>query len=686
MKLQHLLLVAPLVGTLAACSSDSDYDFAASEADRTAQIVASSPPQALFSPDPSAPVLPFPNSLFFNGTIDGTLNIPVADTADQTLSNPSVALNQSDGFSTTSPISTAVSEALDPASLRIGDTIRIFEVTTQAGIAVTGITSELSDPALMIAREIDSQLLLIPTVPLKPKTDYLVLLTRGITDVDGMPLQPSLVYSVLKGDVVLTNPALEGLRQATGSHLMAASGAGIDPGTVALSWVFKTQSIRDVLQATKDQSAPGVLVLGDSTATTAAIGAQGKADIYVGALAVPYYLTAVGDDMDPVPALNGFWKNASDLVVGAIGGSGAPEYAPVATTTETIPVIMSVPNAASATGGNMPANGWPVTVFQHGITGNRSQALALADAMADAGRVVIAIDMPMHGLTDVSIPFHANNTPFAERERTFDIDIAVNPLAEGEVAVEGAALFGPDGKIDSSGTYFINLQNLANSRDNLRQAVADLFVLTASIGSAQIEGMQLDASNMTFVGHSLGGIVGGTMLSFEPSYQAATLAMPGGGIGQLLANSESFGPRIDNGLAAVGIAKGSADYNRFLLAAQTLVDSGDPINHAATLAASGNTPIHMIEVIGDTVIPNFVGTAPLSGTDPLARLLGLTQVSASTTGGALVKFTAGDHGSILSPAASLPATIEMQTQTATFAATAGTQLPITNTDLIQAVE
>jgi pimeloyl-ACP methyl ester carboxylesterase len=688
MKLHHLLVVAPLVGTLAACSSDSDYDFAGTEAARAAQVLATTPPQALFNPDPAAPVLPFPNSLFFTGTTDGTLNIPVAASADQSLSNPSVALNQVDGFSTTSPITTAVSEALDPASLRIGETIRIFEVNTIGGVGVESVNAELSNPLLMAAQEINGQLVLVPTVPLKPNTNYFVVLTNGITDMDGMPLQPSLVYGLLKGSVELDNPSLEGLRQATQSHLFSAQVAGIDPATISLSWVFKTQSIREVLQAAKDQSATSALVLGNSGANTATpgIGGMGKADIYVGALPVPYYQTAVGEDMNPVPALNGFWKNASNSVVGAVGGSGAPEYAPVATTTETIPVLMSVPNADSATGGNMPANGWPVTVFQHGITRNRTDMLAIADAMADAGRVVIGIDIPMHGLTDPTNPFHSANTPFGERERTFNIDVAVNPLAEGETAEEGAATSGPDGKIDDSGTHFYNLLNLANSRDNLRQAVADLFVLSASLSSAQVAGVQLDASNLTYVGHSLGGIIGGTMLSYAPEYQAATLAMPGGGIAQLLANSQSFGPAINGGLAAAGIETGSAEYNQFLIAAQTLVDSGDPINHASTLAAAGNTNVHMIEVIGDAVIPNAVATAPLSGTDPLARMMGLTQAGASTSGSALVKFSAGDHGSILNPAASLAATVEMQTQMATFAATAGTVLPITDASVIQAVE
>lgn len=686
MKFNPLFITAPLVLALAACSSDSNYDFEASKDAVDAQIIANSSPQALFSPDPAAPVLPFPTNLFFQGSTDGTLNIPLGAGDDTSLANPVVALNQVDGFSTVAPIVTPVSEPLNAASLRVGDTIRVYEVSTQAGLAVTAIQNEVDNPQLLVAREIGSQLVLIPTVPLKPKTDYLVVLTNGITDVDDNPLQASLVYGLLKGDTAMTNPSLEGLRQATATHLAAVQAfSGISPENIALSWTFRTQSIREVLQAVKDNTVSSPLVLGPAGATTAAVpGLQGKADIFLGTLDVPYYLTAVSDENSAVDAINGFWTNQSGQVVGAIGDSGAPDYLPQATATETIPVIMTVPNASSAGQGSMPAGGWPVTIFQHGITGNRTQMLALADAMADAGRVLIAIDMPLHGLTDTASPFHADNTPFAERERTFNIDLAVNAPADGEAVDPNAPTSGPDQKTDSSGTHFINLMNLANSRDNNRQAVADLLVLSASLASAQ--GVQLNTSNLTFVGHSLGGIVGTVLLSYDSSFQAATLAMPGAGIAQLLANSETFGPVINAGLAGVGIVAGSADYNSFLTAAQTLVDSSDPINHATTLAANGSTRLHMIEVIGDAVIPNSVATAPLAGTEPLARLLGLTQVDATTTVNALVKFTEGSHGSILSPEASVNATVEMQRQTAGFAVAQGAQLTITNSDVIMPVQ
>ena len=457
---------------------------------------------------------------------------------------------------------------------------------------------------------------------------------------------------------------------------------GIDTSTVVLSWVFTTQSIRDTLQATKDVSIASTLILAPTGLNTndASDALQGKADVYIGAITLPYYQTAVDEDNDAEVAVNSFWNTASGNVPGS-STDGVIDFTPVATSNVTVPVIMTVPNANSAAGATMPATGWPVSIFQHGITRNRTDMLAIADAMADAGRAVIAIDMPLHGLTDSTNPLHAANNPLVEIERTFDIDLLVQNDATG------ASIPGVDGIIDSSGAHFYNLGNLANARDNLRQAVADLFVLSASLASASIDGVTLDASNLNFVGHSLGAIVGSTMLSFENTFQSATLAMPGGGIAQLLANSATLGPVINAALAANGLETGSTEYLQFLAAAQALIDSADPINHASFQAESGTSRIHLIEVIDDLVIPNFVATAPLSGTEPLIRMLGLPSVAQPVADSdAAVRFIEGDHSSIVSAETSLAATVEMQTQMAGFAFSGGTALPVVNTDVLQPVD
>src|SRR3546814_5166859 len=49
----------------------------------------------------------------------------------------------------------------------------------------------------------------------------------------------------------------------------------------------------------------------------------------------------------------------------------------------------------------MPADGWPVVIFQHGITGNRTQMIAIAPALAAAGFATVAIDLPLHGLPQI---------------------------------------------------------------------------------------------------------------------------------------------------------------------------------------------------------------------------------------------------------------------------------------------
>jgi hypothetical protein len=71
----------------------------------------------------------------------------------------------------------------------------------------------------------------------------------------------------------------------------------------------------------------------------------------------------------------------------------------------------------------------------------------------------------------------------------------------------------------------------------------------------------------------------------------------------------------------------------------------------------------------------------------LIAALGLTSYSESAFNpdglDAAVRFTEGDHGSLLSPAASVAATVEMQTQMAAFQATGGTTLNVTNTDVVQ---
>ena len=211
-----------------------------------------------------------------------------------------------------------------------------------------------------------------------------------------------------------------------------------------------------------------------------------------------------------------------------------------------------------------------------------------------------------------------------------------------------------------------------------------------------------DTTQIYFLGHSLGAMVGTTFLAHEPTARDAALAFGGASLPKILDGSATFGPTISAGLAAEGVEKGTPDYESFIGAAQTVVDSGDPVNHAADAAL--NRGILFFEIVGDgtasnpsdLVVPNTVpdgndtsGTvaAPLAGTEPQLALMGLTQVNSTTTAGSnlhlVTKYISGEHGSLLDPTPNLAVTTEIQTQAASFFRSDGNRLVVTDPSVLQ---
>ena len=130
-------------------------------------------------------------------------------------------------------------------------------------------------------------------------------------------------------------------------------------------------------------------------------------------------------------------------------------------------------------------------------------------------------------------------------ERTFDLDLVDNAT--------GAS--GPDGVIDPSGSYIINLTSLLTSRDNLRQAALDIVQLAGALPSLDLDGdtvPDIDGARIHFSGLSLGGIVGTVANAMPIPTVSAYLNAPGGGVANLLRESDALGPRIQAGLVARG--------------------------------------------------------------------------------------------------------------------------------------
>ncbi len=723
MQARLLLATALSSVVLAACSSSSNSPRAVETP--PALNDDGSPITAVIAArfDPTNSVIPLPNDLLLRGTTDLTLNIPVAASAPA--SDPTRALNNLDGWSTVAPWSFSTSTAVRASSLVPGASVRMFQVTINpATRAVTGVTRQLaaSEFALAVASSDTTgrTIAIVPLRPLQQLTSYMVVVTDDVKDTLGNDATPDQTYFLAKRTSplitplsALANPAtcptvatstdpllpvasgcsLEPLRQLIGTQEVAAAGAGVPRADIVLSWVATTQSITPVLMATRAITQPSSMTLANSGLTTAAAGLPPIADIYIGVMPLAYYSVAP-TAANPTGPLTGFWKAAPGAYNPPFNALGLDPTStnltfanpiPVAGSTQVVPVLLTIPNAASMR--TKPAAGWPVVIFQHGITRNRTDALAISATMAAQGFAVIAIDQPLHGVGPTN-PFYIENTPFGaiSGERTFDLDLSNNTT--------GAP--GPDGVIDTSGTYTINLTSLLSSRDNLRQAVADLFTLAKSIPGASYDGdatPDFDGSRIAFVGQSLGGIVGLNFVALEPTVNTSVLSVPGGGIARMLDGSPTFGPRIRAGLAAAGVNAGTPAFDSFMGAAQQAIDSADPINFAS-VAVAGGERILLHEVVGggsvlpDQVIPNSVAGAPLSGTEPLIRNLGLASITGPVApnpaglNGA-VRFIVGDHGSLLSPAASGAATAEMQGQMASYIVSNGTAVLVSNTAVIR---
>jgi len=674
--------------------------------------------------DPSASVIPFPNNLLFSDSADGTVNIPTTNLSGGELALVE-AMNSMDGFSTIAPMSATFSSAIDASTLIAGDTVRVFQVTINGLGIITNVDAELTSTEFVATvSSVDgsnpnnpdpgaNKLVITPLKPLSPSTTYMVVLTSGIKGSDGSTAVSDLIYAFTKStsaltdtspvdatslaevsfDVLLTNADadkdgtvdageaaaalesvndLEGLRQLTNLNETAietatSGGTPVTRNEMVLTWSFTTtstaiSSASHPLNIARSLVAANPTTNVNSTALTTSGG--GYADIHVGNINVPYYLTNNDTPADDDPVTN-YWRESID------GAHLSPlNPTPIVTTTEVIPLLVSIPNSTSpGWGTGKPGVGWPVVIFQHGITADRTSLLAIADSLAERGFAAVAIDFPLHGL----LPSDVTNIRAATEafeplvtERIFDVDYVNNTTS----------LPGSDGSPDTSGANFINLSSMMTTRDNVYQSVADLFTLTQSLfASGAGTGMSYDGdfdgdfdpTRIYYIGHSLGGIIGSTFLAIEPNIKDAVLAMPGGGVAKLLDGSAAFGPVIEAGLGLNGVNKGTAEYESFLASAQMLIDGGDPINYASTLDASAQG-ILMFEVVGDgasnlsdLVVPNTVPdttspantiAGPVSGTEPLISNIDLTQFNADDATinlHAVVKFTAGHHSSLLQP-------------------------------------
>ena len=496
--------------------------------------------------------------------------------------------------------------------------------------------------------------------------------------------------------------AIAGMQISAGVDAATAVGAALQLDAAGL---LPTPKARPLSVSPLTGVDLGVLTQG------ALAGNVGK--LYTGYIKLPYYLTTPTDlpfgayvtrNWLPDTTLAGALKVTVPADADKTSLNVTYRYPFAAKTAdETVPLQVTLPHptwvpgyAASANCSQIyAATGYPVVIYVHGITSDRTSGVALMHTLASQCVATVAIDLPLHGVPANSpfvtvlnveksqlIPFAALYGADAPHERHFNV--AAN--AKGAPAPMN---FDAPTALDGSGAQFTNLGYLANTRDNNREGVIDLLNLNASLkglntGFLKDLGVSINLNRVYVVGISLGGIIGTT---FTAVNQAAIAndklvgiasnlnpirgmvgASAGAQVSHIMINSPTFGPVVNAGLAASGVKAGTSSYEKFVYTAQSTLDSGDSVSFAQMLATQ-NVPVLIQQINNDQVIPNSVVGAPLTGTQALVRLLGANVLGLGETqlGLGYVKMTAGGHTSILRVENNAPQiTAELQTQAASF--------------------
>ncbi len=550
--------------------------------------------------------------------------------------------------------------------------VKVFQLTPDAAGTENGALGFTDVSAMFSYHYVagGTDLFLYPNFPLLPGTRYLYLVTSRVKDTAGKPIAASPYFDLLKsptpltgslaqleqirGDFLLnnaaaqnnlTNPILLRGYYKTMSDLVAATatttvtklgditllgrfittGAGVmsltttSPSATGASRIPVESALR-AFAFGSDNGLPGGLLAAkawDNTVTTSATftaANNGNADPAVAATGTNAYwgavLTAAHLTVTPAPATVGTVilgtfnsadlsidpvvakANAATMDLTAVTGAWNPAAGVVQAfrpdglhafgfyhTNRTVHFVYVAP----ATGSN-----WPLVIFQHGITDQKESIIAVAQTLTAMGRAVIAIDLPLHG--ELQFPGHTTGAAWGQ-----DFMAVGAPLAT-RTNIQQAAL------------------NLTRLEYLIRTNNTGFGAATPSI------------SDIKFLGHSLGSIVGAyylasnTTLDSNPAHLPYTqdslnlnmkgyLSVPGARTAYLIQNSPTFGPSVDAGLAAQGIAKNTPTYHQFFQVTQSVVDPIDP--------ATITTPLYGI-----------ASGAPVDGP---SRLSGRITIQESTT-------------------------------------------------------
>jgi pimeloyl-ACP methyl ester carboxylesterase len=424
--------------------------------------------------------------------------------------------------------------------------------------------------------------------------------------------------------------------------LDAAAAKGIAANTVAAATAWKTQATVTPLEKTRvfldNNVAPVGSIIATITSTTTP-----NLDTYLGipttaeegmdapGSATPHAVhhANIASVIHANVALNSFTgASNSDIGLFAFDASGTPMVKGTYDVAFTIALPVTSGSCANYT--NLP-----LVIFMPGVKHARSDMFAIADGFAAHCVAVASIDAPYHGSRTPGGHDSVNNMTGAPGMDWI-----------GDMAgVNGPIYFFNIG----GGSANVRAWDPRAVRDNFRQSASDVMQLIRSLTGGNLGTLRTASghselsfrSDVTVIGHSLGGFTTALIASVDPHVKVAVLDSTGGGIYvPTLTDGPWFGEGmtgfvqfLSNGFQVPGEFSDGTREARFhpsLAFYQAVMDGGDPFGISRYVVTDtshrGNTTVHiwLNSVELDNTVPN-------QASEPLGAAMGLTRVMLSTS-------------------------------------------------------
>lgn len=475
--------------------------------------------------------------------------------------------NRMDGFSAAGAIIAAFPNGVSAAGLPGADDLG---ASTAADSPILLVDVETGERPVFFA-EIDANakpaeaaLLIRPLERLRPGARYAVAIRDSLRDADGNPLERPAAFQALLDGTRFKHPMFADLEARAPDIFAAIEAHGVSRDELVLAWDFVTasdESLTADLLTMRDKALPAI---GDAGANLSFEVSEIAGDpalthkIFLGTHDSPNFLTDGESDQSIIK------RGADDL--------------PELDGTYTANFALVLPKCVETA--ELPR---PVVVFGHGLFGSAEDYVTddfLQEVAEEKCFIIAAGDWI--GLTNRQVVSAA---------------LSANDLNRSHALSE---------KLAQAVINFIALENLVRGP-------------LATAPEAMFNGQPvIDTANVWYLGGSLGGIMGGTFMAYDPHIELGALGVPGSNWSLLMERSVAWLPLQ---VAATSAYTNQYDYQMLVSFLAFSLERWDPITVSGRvlddpLPGTPAKQLLLYEAINDSLVTNLA-------TEMLVRSMGL---------------------------------------------------------------